>query len=367
VHARGTFFDGATAADHDCELDLTNGGLVLRIAGRPQQIWSYSDLLPVDLPQPGQPFRLSHSGQPGARLTIRDDDFVTALLARAPHLKGGINPHLVAKLVGWIAAGLIIFVALAYLVLTVAPQQIASILPDDWRSRIGEQLEQSLVEGAKVCEAPNGKAALSAMVGRLAEGVTDMPPVSVRVYDIPVMNAFAMPGGRIVVTRKLIETAGSPDEVAGVVAHEIGHVWHRHAETQLVRIMGLQVLMSVATSGSDGGKLGSFAGIATILQYTRNAEREADRFAIATLTRSKIDPTALSNFFETVKKEEGEPMQGVFGRIGNMMSTHPVTQDRMDQIKHLPDGVTPKASLSREQWQALLAICGKPAKMQDQL
>jgi predicted Zn-dependent protease len=359
VHAHGTFFDGETAADHEAELELTNSGIVLRVGNRPQQIWSYPTLSSVDPPQPGRPFRLSHSGQPGARLTIRDDDFVTALLARAPHLRGGINKHRAAKTVGWIAAGLIAFAALAYLILTVAPQQIALVLPDDWRSRIGEQFEQSLVEGARICAAPEGQAAVSAMVGRLAEGVTDMPQVSVRVYDIPIMNAFAMPGGRIVVTRKLIETAKDPDEVAGVLAHEIGHVWHRHSEAQLVRVMGLQVLMSVATGGSDGGTLGTLAGLATILQYSRNAEREADRFAVDTLASSRIDTMALRKFFETIKNEEGEPLKGVFGRIGNLASTHPVTQDRIDQIKPLPTGVSPKPSLSTEQWQALRGICSK--------
>ena len=65
-----------------------------------------------------------------------------------------------------------------------------------------------------------------------------MPPLRVRVYDIPIKNAFALPGGHIVITRGLLREATDPEEVAGLLAHEVGHVARHHPEAQMIRIAG---------------------------------------------------------------------------------------------------------------------------------
>jgi beta-barrel assembly-enhancing protease len=173
-----------------------------------------------------------------------------------------------------------------------------------------------------------------------------------------VLNAFAVPGDRIIITRELIVAATSPDEVAGVLAHEMGHVVHRDSEAQMVRVTGLQVLLSIATGSNGGGTASNMAGLAAILQYSREAERAADAFALATLTKAQIDPMGIKRFFEMVLKMEGEQGSGTLARIGNMFSTHPGTEERISNIVPLPAGVTPKPPLTTEQWEALKNICG---------
>jgi Zn-dependent protease with chaperone function len=352
------YFDGETARDNKVVVSLDTTGL--RFSGErvPAQIWNLSGLAAIDPPHIGQPLRLSHESQAGARLSFRNDTFTEQLLVAAPHLKGGFHPKRALRLFLWIGGGLAILAGLIYLTLHFAPQRLAVLLPDAWSRRVGEQMEASLVQEAKVCQTPEGNRAMAAMLANLADGTPDMPPLRVRVYDIPIMNAFALPGGFVVLTRGLLREASNPGEVAGVLAHEIGHVAHHHPEAQMIRVAGMQVLISVATGTSGGNNASSLAGLAAILKSTRDAEREADAYAVAMLSAAHVDPMALKTFFEKILKEEGKSSGSAFSNISTVFSTHPVTTERIERIKPLPADVALRPPLSDAQWRDLKAICG---------
>ena len=339
---------------------MDGGGVNFSGDGVPHTRWALAAIETVDPFVPGRPLRLSCDQAPGARLVISDDDFNSALITQARHLRGGVNVSRLARLMTWIGGGLALVGLVVYLTVQYAPKPIAFMLPDKWRDRVGVQIETSLTEGAKLCSSAAGQRAMSALMARIIEGNPDLPPVQVKVYDMPIMNAFAMPGERVVITAELIRRADRPEEVAGVLAHELGHVMNRHAEAQLVRIAGLQVLLAVVTGGGGGDTLSQFAGVATILNYTRAAEEEADQYAIDAMTASAIDPQGLKTFFEKIMAEEktsaGNP---VTGKIGQILATHPGTEDRISKIGPLPDGVVARPVMTGEQWAALKAICVK--------
>jgi len=354
----GVYFDGETAKDNRVRISLEPQGL--KIAGDTvsAQIWGLSGLRAIDSPYTGRPLRLSHYRQPGARLIIDDPRFTEQLLAQAPNLKGIFNPQHALRLFLWIGGGLTILAGLIYLALNFAPQKLAVLLPDEWSRRVGDQMEASLVEGAKICKTAAGEKAVGAMLANLAEGNPDMPPLRVRVYDIPIVNAFALPGGHIVLTRGLLKSAVEPSEVAGVLAHEIGHVAYHHPEAQLVRIAGVQVLLSIATGTSGGNNASSLAGLAAILKSSRDAEREADSYAVAILGAARVDRLGLKHFFEKIMTEEGKSSGGPLSRLGTAFSTHPVTSERIELIQPLPAGTPLKPPISEDQWKDLKAICG---------
>lgn len=352
------YFDGETARDNKVRVSLEPQGLKITGDTVSAQTWGLPGLRAIDPPHTGQPLRLGHHRQPGARLIISDPGFTEQLLTQAPHLKGGVNPRHALRLFLWIGGGLSILAGLIYLTLSFAPQKLAVLLPDEWSQRVGDQMEASLVEGAKICQSPAGDKAMAAMLASLAEGNPDMPPLRVRVYDIPIMNAFALPGGRIVLTRGLLKSAAAPDEAAGVLAHEIGHAAYHHPEAQLVRIAGVQVLLSVATGTSGGTNASSLAGLAAILKSSRDAEREADAYAVSILGAARIDPLGLKHFFEKIMAEEGKSPGGTLSRLGTAFSTHPVTSERIALIQPLPAGSLLKSPVSEDQWKDLKAICG---------
>ena len=352
------YFDGETARDNKVAVSLHTSGLHFSGEGIPVQTWSLSGLTAIEPPHMGQPLRLSHASLPGTRLSIRNDDFTRQLLIAAPHLRGGFNPQRALHLFLWIGGGLSILAGLIYLTISFAPQKLAVLLPDAWSQRVGDQMEASLVQGARSCQTSAGNKVMAAMLANLAEGNPDIPPLRIRIYDIPIVNAFALPGGRIVLTRGLLKSAATSVEVAGVLAHEIGHVAHHHPEAQLVRIAGVQVLLSVATGTSGGTNASSLAGLAAILKSSRDAEREADSYAVAILSAAAIDPIGLKHFFEKIMAEEGKPSGGTLSRLGTAFSTHPVTSERIELIQPLPAGTPVKPPISEDQWKDLKAICG---------
>ena len=124
----------------------------------------------------------------------------------------------------------------------------------------------------------------------------------------------------------------------------------------MIRIAGMQVLISVATGTSGGNNASSLAGLAAILKSSRDAEREA--YAVAMLSAARVDPMALKHFFEKILKEEGKSSGSAFSNLGTVFSTHPFTTERIERIKPLPADVALRSPLSDEQWKDLKAICG---------
>ena len=143
-----------------------------------------------------------------------------------------------------------------------------------------------------------------------------------------------------------------------------GETAFREMEAQLVRVSGLQILASLVSGGTSTDLVTTAAGLAAILRYTRDAEREADEFARSVMETASVDPMGLKSFFEKLIKLEGgipkgqESSPSALDRIGNVFSTHPGTEDRIKEIKPLPAGKTAVKIMTDEQWQALRKACG---------
>jgi beta-barrel assembly-enhancing protease len=358
------YFDGEIARDYAVTVRRVDSRLEFSGDATPLTSWSISGLHPIDPPTAGQPFRITHDNKPGARLIVRDQAFIDDLIAENSHLKGGYSWRHLGQVLGWTAGGLVALAGLGYLAFTVLPQQVAGLLPKSWRERMGSQVVSSLVGDAKKCDTAGSKTAISAMISALAEGGVEIPAISVEVYDMDLVNAFAAPGGRIVLTRGLLNEASEPSELTGVLAHELGHVYHLHPEAQLVRFAGLQIITSAISGGAGSDVITSAAGLATILRYTREAEAEADSFARDVMGKASVDPMGLKHFFEKIMKLEGsKPVAAnekpsALDKIGNVFSTHPGTEDRIKQIQPLPAGQKPVQIMTDQQFQDLKKACG---------
>jgi len=354
----GQFFDGETAASHAVGLTLIAGGIEISDqAADKVRLWSLSGLEAVDAPLAGQALRLRHTSEPASRLTLPAGPAAEAVLTAAPFLARAINPHRLMRQLAIVAASLVVLAVVGYAVLSFLPQVAANLMPDTWRQRLGDSVERTLIEHNKVCGSGAGLDALAMLDTRLSDSIADAPRFSVEVVALPVVNAFALPGGRIVVSGKLIAHAQSPEEVAGVLAHELGHVYYRHPEAQFARLMGMQLLLTLATGTSGGNAIGGLAGILAILRYSRAAEAQADAFAERLMTQGGIDPRGLRDFFARMQqKHAGAAQGGVLSGIGSMLSSHPGTAERIAKIKPLPPGEA-RPVLSAQAFRDLKAIC----------
>ncbi len=355
-----TYYDGKSAGDNPVTVVFDGAAIAISGPNTGKIIWPVGGLHAIDPPALGHVFRLTHDGWPGARLILRDEAFIVSLVERAPQLKGGISFGDVSKIIGWIVGGLALAGLATWALIYLMPDQLAQVMPNSWRIRTGNEIEAAMAAGAKRCDSKAGQEALGALIADLAEGTPDLPPVSVHIYDIPVMNAFAVSGGNIIVTRKLLDQADSPEELAGVLAHEIGHVYYRHPEAQMIRLTGLQVLTSLIT-GSNGGNTATNAALmAALLQHSRSMEAQADEYARMALNNASIDPQGFKSFFEKILgiEKKRADSAGPFAALGNILSDHPGTEDRLKLIEPLPPGKIAKPPMSAEQWQALKKICG---------
>ena len=349
-------FDGKSAASHLVTVEVHPDSLLITGSEGAPRRWSFAGLEAVVPAQHGQALRLKHSSEPNSRLHIPASLATEQILAEARHLTRSFHPGKALRFSLYMAAGIALLIGTAYAILNLAPQRIAAMMPIEWRENLADHTERIFLKDAKQCTSDSGRAALAAMASRVAAASGDAPDFSVRVFDMPFINAFALPGGRVVLTGRLIKEADSAEEVAGVIAHELGHTAHLHPEASLVRNIGLQVLISLATGGSGGDTLGDIAGVLAVLQYSRNAEREADDYAVDIMTKGDIDPKGLRHFFEKLNKKEWSIVKGRWKDLSNMLSTHPGTKERIEFIKPLPPGQA-RDVITPQQWEDLRKIC----------
>ena len=175
-------------------------------------------------------------------------------------------------------------------------------------------------------------------LGRRLIAAAGPQPLSYRfaVVADPSLNAFAVPGGHVYVNTGALLAAADMSELAGVMAHEVGHVALRHVAKSYNRQRNTGVLYQVGTVALDvlvgggaaaGGEvLGGLAATAYLTRYTREAEEEADRFAVAILPKAGIDPRGLVRFFEKLRAQAGG------GGGLEFLSSHPTTADRIAEI-----------------------------------
>jgi predicted Zn-dependent protease len=170
------------------------------------------------------------------------------------------------------------------------------------------------------------------------------------------MNAFALPGGFVVLFRGLIDAAESPDEVAAVLAHEIGHVVSRDPTRHALR--------SAGSIGVLGLLFGDFAGGAVVLflterlidaQYSQGAESGADRFAYGVLLNAGASPAALGDMFQRLRDKYGDSD----AIIAHFLS-HPGLEERIKAARAAaPKDRDYQPILGDEEWAALKGICTK--------
>lgn len=188
-------------------------------------------------------------------------------------------------------------------------------------------------------------------MGRKLAAVSHRPNLEwhFTVVDSSVVNAFAIPGGYVYITRGILAYLGSEAELAGVVGHEIGHVTARHTVRQMTRAELAQIGLGVGSVLSPAfGQLGNLAqnGLGLLfLRFSRDSEREADRLGVEYAGRAAYDPREVSNFFEVLGRLSAANDRET---IPGWLSTHPDPPERVQTTRMLAQewiqmlGLTPE-------------------------
>lgn len=301
---------------------------------------------------------LQRADNPVERLILTGRSIIPLL----PHPHKRIPVANRGRIFGWACAAVASVALIIFVLVPTMANQLADYIPPEGERALGEvtldqirsALDQRPAGAIDFCDRQAGRDALAKMEQRLSASLDLDVPLSVHVLDHEMVNAFALPGGYVVFFRGLIDAASTPEEVAAVFAHEIGHVVSRDPTRNALR--------SAGSIGVLGLVFGDFAGGALVLflterlieaQYTQGAEAAADVFAHDLLLKADVAPSALAGMFERFREMGGDET----GIMAHFLS-HPRLGDRIAAAEAAtPADFLGQPILTEAEWDALKTIC----------
>ena len=203
-----------------------------------------------------------------------------------------------------------------------------SRIPVEWEQKLGESAYRDFLSHQDVVKEGPGVAAIEEMTHRLTEQIPNNPyKFQVTVVKSDVVNAFALPGGYVVVFTGLMKKAENGEEVAGVLSHELNHVLQRHGLERIVKNVGLLTVVAIVLGNQQGliGMMKQLGVELLTLKFGREQETEADLKGLQLLQRAKIDPSGMIRFFERLSEKDEGRME--------WLSTHPMSTARAERLK----------------------------------
>jgi predicted Zn-dependent protease len=364
---RGYYLDGRTAARRPAAVEITGTGLKFKLENGESHFWPYETIRQSQGFYAGEQVRFEKGGDPPEALLLTDTDFLTTLHRLVPTLGARFDEperrRLRRSLTGFAALGLVLVGTALYLWgIPAAARIIAARVPVSWEETLGRNAIDQFAPPEWRCADPQMNRLISEITDRLTAAAPSPYTFHVSVIRAPVVNAFAVPGGYIVVFQGLIEQTTRPEELAGVLAHEFEHIIQKHTTRMLLQKTTTGLMISAMTGDLSGAVAFGASAAHTLgtLSYNRAMEEEADVEGIKILAAAGIDPTGMIDFFETLKKKSGDTPEYLA-----YLSTHPSNEQRIATLKSLAVGRSPKQSVfSQYDWAEMKKKCRGPERKQ---
>ena len=362
------YLDGQTAIRQLAVIQVMPKGLKIKSESG-SQLWWPNDRVRIQQHLFGsEQVRLEKDGESPEMLLVPRDSFFRALRLTDPGMAKKLPRQSRHKRVA-----IPIFASLAVIGITTllylwgipgAATLLASKVPISWEEHLGQASVDKLAPPDKRCLNPNLNHFMEEMVATLTAPLPVNPyTFRVIVVDNPRVNAFAAPGGYIIVFRGLLERTQSPEELAGVLGHELQHILHRHPTRALLQQASIGILLVALTGDVKGAMSFGLEGarILGALRYSRELEEMADREGMNMLLASGVDPRGMITFFEKMS-QDGEKS----GEVLTYLSSHPNPESRIARLKSMA-GESPRPSIQLLQgynWQEIRKACEKKGRKQ---
>jgi Zn-dependent protease with chaperone function len=350
--ASAVYFDGASSRKRAVALHFGDR-LELIEDGAVVAAWAYDDIRSLDAPTDRLRVHAT-TALPLARLEIRDAPTRQALLSRCHALgaRGEVGRG-AWRIVFWSLAAIGSIIVVAVFGVPLAADRLAPLVPGFVEKRLGEATDRQvrLMFGDKVCTGAAGGAAFATLIDKLRRAGGIDTPLAAHVLASNVPNAFALPGGHVYLLNGLLQKAHSVDEIAGVLAHELGHVHNRDSLRKVIQNGGTSFLIGLLFGDVFGASAVIFASRSLIdASYSREAEARADAFAIEVMHKLGRPAKPLGDLLFRVTGAQAN-------RGPTILASHPLTEDRMATIDKA-DRVAPGPEiLGFGDWRALKDIC----------
>lgn len=361
----GYYLDGRTPVRQPAAIRLMRSGIEITTEGGTRLWWPYQEIRQSQGFYAGEEVRLERGSEIPEALLISESAFLTALHRITPELATRFhNParrRVRAKLTLIAALAVIgITIGLYFWGIPAMASMVASRVPVSWEEHLGESVVEQLAPPSRRCTDPIRTHIIEEIMAILTNTLANSPyTFRVIVVNNSAVNAFAAPGGHIVVFRGLIEQTQAPEELAGVLAHEVQHIIKRHATRMLIQHASTGLLLAALTGrASDPSAFGlEAARTLGVLRYSRAYEEEADGEGVRMLVAAGIDANGMITFFESLRTDgEGTP------EFIKYLSTHPSTAERITRLQSLAarqEG-RPEKLLPDYDWEDMHQICQAP-------
>lgn len=360
----GLYFDGTSAKEHRVEGSFDQQLMRFGSESLAEEItWDVDDLRELRDQARGEGGIVLRHFEGVGRLVIDNRAAAGVIRRRASNLENTDTTRRDIRKVFYWSGGAIASVAIIILVIIPAlANTLANFIPVEREVALGKttlrQIERfvgGFREESLTCSSPEGNAALEKMTTRLTAEFETEYTLDIRVFDHPMINAFAVPGGHIVLFDGLLQKAENAEEVTGVLGHEMGHVVHRDPTRLTLRSAGSVGILGMVFGDFAGGALALILAEQLIAaQYAQDAESAADDFANEVLGKAGLPSAPFAGFFEKLRDEHGES-EGLMSHI----ASHPALGERAENARAANtitgDNFTPV--LSDSEWTALKTIC----------
>jgi Zn-dependent protease with chaperone function len=352
--SQARFYDGRTAQAQEVNFRATASELVII---RPEDSgvlarWPAAELLVLgDIEHEAVP-PIARAGD-DARLVIEDPEMRRQLALALPALAGLAQaPPAIARRIALYGASLVALIGCLWFGIDLGAERIAPLVPFSWQHKLGESVLKEITAGKTLCHGAPGLAAINGLANQLVNLGGYDHKVTVHIVKGGPVNAFTLPGGILVFYSDLIREARNGSEVAGVLAHELGHVLDHDAMKGLARQYGIETLLKLMTGGyADSlGPLTSGGSLLYALRNGRAAERAADAQGVGLLEKAGLRADGVAAFFERLLKDDKPDA----AEIAGIWSSHPPTRERIEATKRPATGAEP---FTAAQWRALRAVC----------
>jgi predicted Zn-dependent protease len=329
-----TYFNGQVSKGFEAQWTPHNGYWIIQYYDDFYELqtirWEISDIMAGDSTPQKSTFRYGEFPHQSLLLDTQ---------IAAPHLPEHIQNHTVDS---WIQnnglrgvlmataclVGLV--VSVYWFILPPLAERSAQFMPMTYEKQLGDELFEKLTADYTINEEA------TTIINEFAQEIdfNTNYDIRIKVVESDVVNAFAVPGGNIVVFTPLLQKMDRPEQLAALLGHEVGHVTHRHSLKSLFRTLSRYMFVSLLTSDLNGVSTTLLDNANTLfnLQYSRELEEEADQTALETLADNHIDQEGCTELFQILKKTtEEEDDLGL--EMPAFLSTHPLTDSRIETAR----------------------------------